>query len=72
MSVRRPRAPAQGAGVEAHDEWPPETAQEIEACAVALDRLSISRTDPHRFFEQRSELSERLRRIVRGGRPPRS
>jgi hypothetical protein len=40
---------------------------ELLAIAARLSRLSISRKDPHAFFEERSELVFELRRIAQGG-----
>ena len=39
-------------------------AHELEAIAARLARLSISRTNPHAFFEDRSELVHELRAIA--------
>ena len=37
-------------------------ADAIEEIASRLDRLSVSRHDPERFFEERSELAHLLRK----------
>jgi hypothetical protein len=44
----------------------PAEANELHGIARRLSRLSVSRSDPHAFFEQRSELAFELRRIARG------
>ena len=42
----------------------PAEACELTAIAARLSRLTISRKDPHAFFEQRSELVYELRTIA--------
>jgi hypothetical protein len=44
-----------------------ESRNELHELAARLARLSISRTDPHRFFEERSELVFALRNLAKGG-----
>lgn len=42
-------------------------AGELEALAARVARLSISRTDPHAFFEARSQISYEICEIARRG-----
>jgi hypothetical protein len=43
----------------------PAERDELAAIAARLSRLSISRTKPHEFFEERSKLAHVLRRIAK-------
>jgi hypothetical protein len=40
---------------------------ELAQLAVRVARLTISRTNPHEFFEERSELVFALRNLAKGG-----
>lgn len=44
-------------------------ADTIDEIARRLDRLSVSRRDPHAFFEERSELVDALRQAAKELRP---
>lgn len=37
----------------------------IEGLAERIARLTISRTDPHHFFEERDEIAKALQRLAR-------
>lgn len=43
----------------------PQTAQELRDLAERVRRLIPSRRDPERFFEERSEVEDTLRRMAR-------
>ena len=54
ISVRRPRRPPA----------PPDIRVRIEEVSARLARLTVDRRDPHRFFEERSDIAAELRRIA--------
>ncbi|KQT53679.1 hypothetical protein ASG43_17740 [Aureimonas sp. Leaf454] len=43
-------------------------ADELRKLAERVARLTISRRDPHRFFEDRSEIAHDLRRLAEEAR----
>jgi hypothetical protein len=38
---------------------------ELQAIAARIARLTVSRTNPHEFFETRSEIAYEIRNIAR-------
>lgn len=44
------------------------TAATLHALADRLERLAPSHRDPHRYFEEKSEIVAELRRLASGGK----
>jgi len=50
---------------------PPRNPDDLVALAHRVERLTISRTNPEAFFEERSEIAHAMRRLAGTTRQPR-